>query len=96
MLAIVDDINAPSNDLFKLLTLSISRLISMTFLEGIDLLVGGCYIVFNSRAKLYFLACYGCTVFLTVGFDVSTIFFFLKSMLLSLLDAEYLVLTNLF
>jgi len=87
MLAMVELINAPSNERLRLLTLSISRLIYITFLDDIDLLMGGCYIVFNRRAKLYFFACSGCIVFFTVGLDVSAIFFFLKSMLLSLLDA---------
>jgi hypothetical protein len=75
--------------------LSISKLISIIFLDDIALLMGGWDIVFKSRAKLYLFGCSDCITFLTVGLDVSTIFFFLKSILLSRLDVEYFVLVNL-
>lgn len=89
----VDDMSAPSNERLRFLTLSISRLISITFLVDIDLLVlEGCSIVFSRRAKLYFFDCYCCIVFLTVDLvEVYINGFFLKSILFSLLFAEYLV-----
>jgi len=90
----VDDISAPSKERFRFLTLSISKLISKTFFVDIDLVVGCCWsIVFSKRAKLYLFDCYGCIGFLTVAFvEAYGKGFFLKSMLLSLLLAEYFVL----
>ena len=93
MLAIVEDINAPSKERLRLLTLSIYKFISITFLDDIDLLITlPCYIVFKRRAKLSLLACSGCKVLLTVVLDVYPGVFFLKSILLSLFDVEYFVL----
>jgi hypothetical protein len=91
MFAIVEDIRAPSKERLRLLTLSISKLISITFFVDIDLLIGGCYIVLSKRAKFYLFG-YGWIVFFTVDFVEDYIAgFFLKSTLLYLLLAEYFV-----
>ena len=94
MLAMVEDIRAPSNDRLSDFTLSIYKLISITILEDIDLLLTGSTF-FSNRTRLYLLGCSGKTLLLTVGFVDDSTGFFLKSTLLSLMEAEYLVLAYL-
>lgn len=86
-------IRAPSKDLFKLFTLSISRFIYITFFADIGFALGSTFL--NNRAKLYLLDCSVCTVFFTVGFVEPSNGFFLKSALRSLFGIEYLVFTYL-
>lgn len=94
MLAIVELIKAPSNDLFKALTLSIYRLISMTFLDDMGLVWGSTFL--SNLARLYFLELSEVADFFTVGLVDDSKGFFLKSEVRSLLVTEYLVFVNLF